>query len=105
MESILYKKTNSANKFFDTLAAGKPVLINHKGWQAELIEAENIGYVLPAKFDRVEMLKFVDYLNNEELIKIQSRNALKIADQKFSLNVAAQKYLSIFDKFDKLKLQ
>src|SRR5690606_29799362 len=24
---------NSANKFFDTLAAGKPILINHEGWQ------------------------------------------------------------------------
>ena len=37
---------NSANKFFDTLAAGRPILINHKGWQEEEICKENIGYVL-----------------------------------------------------------
>ena len=24
---------NSANKYFDTLASGKPILINHEGWQ------------------------------------------------------------------------
>ena len=28
---------NSANKFFDTLAAGRPILINHKGWQEKVI--------------------------------------------------------------------
>ena len=37
---------NSANKFFDTLAAGKPILINHKGWQAELIEKTGAGISL-----------------------------------------------------------
>src|SRR5690606_37783545 len=33
---------NSANKFFDTLAAGKPILINHGGWQADVIAAQKI---------------------------------------------------------------
>ena len=28
---------NSANKFFDTLAAGRPILINYKGWQENVI--------------------------------------------------------------------
>src|SRR5690606_4176809 len=37
---------NSANKFFDTLAAGKPILINHGGWQSDVITRNNIGYVL-----------------------------------------------------------
>lgn len=92
---------NSANKFFDTLAAGKPVLINHKGWQAELIEAENIGYVLPPNIDKSDINRFVEYINNDNLIEIQRTNALKIANQEFSLNVAVQKYMSIFDKIGK----
>src|SRR5690606_11267152 len=37
---------NSANKFFDTLAAGKPILINHGVWQSKVIVTNNIGYVL-----------------------------------------------------------
>ena len=92
---------NSANKFFDTLAAGKPVLINHKGWQAELIETENIGYVLPPNIDKSDINRFVEYINNDNLIEIQRTNALKIANQEFSLNVAVQKYMSIFDKIGK----
>jgi len=37
---------NSANKFFDTLAAGKPVAINYLGWQAEKILDSGAGIVL-----------------------------------------------------------
>lgn len=39
---------NSANKFFDALAAGRPVAINHPGWQAEILTASGAGLVLPA---------------------------------------------------------
>jgi glycosyltransferase involved in cell wall biosynthesis len=35
---------NSANKFFDFLAAGLPVLINYEGWQKEAIETNECGY-------------------------------------------------------------
>lgn len=37
---------NSANKFFDALAAGRPIVINHGGWQADVIERHNLGLVL-----------------------------------------------------------
>lgn len=38
---------NSANKFFDALAAGRPVAINYLGWQAELLQNSGAGVVLP----------------------------------------------------------
>jgi len=38
---------NSANKFFDTLAAARAVVINHEGWQADLIRECSLGAVLP----------------------------------------------------------
>jgi glycosyltransferase involved in cell wall biosynthesis len=37
---------NSANKFFDGLAAGTPVGINYGGWQADIIERSGAGIVL-----------------------------------------------------------
>lgn len=37
---------NSANKFFDSLAAGKPIIINHGGWQADVIRENGLGLVL-----------------------------------------------------------
>ncbi len=86
---------NSANKFFDTLAAGKPVLINYLGWQADLIKRENLGYVLPPIITHSDIVKFNEYLNNTDLLAIQSRNSLDVAKSKFSLKIAAQKYSAI----------
>ncbi len=38
---------NSANKFFDALAAGKPVAINYVGWQADVLRDSGAGLCLP----------------------------------------------------------
>jgi len=40
--------SNSANKFFDSLAAGRPIAVNYQGWQADLIHETGAGLVLPA---------------------------------------------------------
>src|SRR5699024_7667649 len=34
---------NSANKFFDFLAAGLPILTNYGGWQKEILEGKKVG--------------------------------------------------------------
>ena len=89
---------NSANKFFDTLAAGKPILINHRGWQAELIEKENIGYVLPAILNLEAIINFSKYINDSVNLQIQEGNALRLAKKEFSLDVATERYLSVFNQ-------
>jgi glycosyltransferase involved in cell wall biosynthesis len=90
---------NSANKLFDTLAAGKPVLINYNGWQKELINEENIGYVLPIIINDNVVKEFVLYSQNKELIAKQKKNALKIAEERYAKDVAVTKYNMIFKKF------
>jgi hypothetical protein len=87
---------NSANKFFDTLASAKPILINHKGWQKEVIEKENIGYVLPDTISDECVASFALYTRNELLIADQKVNALNIAKEKYALDVAVLKYNTIF---------
>ena len=87
---------NSANKFFDTLAAGKPVLINYNGWQKELINKENIGYVLPVTINNNMLNDFVLYSKNKELIIKQQKNALNIAKANYATDIAVAKYIVIF---------
>ena len=83
---------NSANKFFDTLASGKPILINYRGWQEGTIKKENIGYILPIKLDEDDVIKFIEYSKNKLLIAKQQENALNVAKQKYATNVALKKY-------------
>lgn len=89
---------NSANKFFDTLAAGKPILINHPGWQKDKIESEDIGYVLPEKIDKFVARDFVSYTQNVALILKQSARALEVAKDNYSLEIAVEKYIGVFNK-------
>lgn len=92
---------NSANKFFDTLAAGKPMIINHEGWQADAIRKHNFGFVLPPKVDEKMAKDFSDYMNNTELLQQQGKNAYNQAVSEYSLEVAVSKYMGIFDKIMK----
>ena len=89
---------NSANKFFDTLAAHRPMVINHEGWQADTIRKYNCGYVLPPKVSDVAAKAFVDYMMNDVLLKEQGENAFRLANEQFSLEVAVEKYMGVFDK-------
>src|SRR5690606_14355825 len=81
---------NSANKFFDTLASGHPILINHLGWQSKKISENGIGYVLPPDINEVDVKGFVNYLKNEDELKLSGIRAREIAEKNYSLAVAVQ---------------
>lgn len=89
---------NSANKFFDTLAASKPILINHEGWQAETIRSYNVGYVLSFEITDKVAKDFIDYTKKNTLIEAQGERALDLAKEKYSLQKATEKYLKVFGK-------
>nr|WP_295869768.1 glycosyltransferase family 4 protein [uncultured Chitinophaga sp.] len=90
---------NSANKFFDCLAAGRPVVINHRGWQAAVIEQENVGFVLNYDIKDIagEALRFCTYINDDRLLEQQRENAVLLARRSYSLDIAAAHYLKILN--------
>ena len=89
---------NSANKFFDTLAAGRPILINYNWWQKEVINQKNIGYVLPIELNEDEIKNFALYTRDEVLIENQRNNALDTAKENYHTDVAVAKYNGLFFK-------
>lgn len=93
------KWDNSANKVFDTLAAGRPLLINHQGWQADLIRENNCGFILSPFPADEEIFDLIEYVNNTDKIINEGKNAQKVAHI-FSLPVAVQKYVQIFNSFN-----
>jgi glycosyltransferase involved in cell wall biosynthesis len=92
---------NSANKFFDTLAASKPIVINHQGWQADVIKQYNVGFVLPPVVTKESATAFVDYMNDEDKLKQQSANAFSLAQKEYSLEVASSRYLQLIRQLQK----
>ena len=74
---------NSANKFFDALAAGRPIAINHGGWLADLLHASKAGIVLPAhNLDKAaEML--IEFLRSESRLERARQAARVLARERF----------------------
>ncbi|UZD21394.1 glycosyltransferase family 4 protein [Algoriphagus halophytocola] len=86
-------KTNSPNKFFDALAAGKAILVNHKGWVYDLVKTHELGIpCLPAKIEKsFEKLEELDQ-TPEELVRM-GQNARKLAEKYFTKELAVSRLI------------
>jgi glycosyltransferase involved in cell wall biosynthesis len=74
---------NSANKFFDSLSSGKPVLLNYSGWQREILEENKAGFGC-ARWDKNEFEEKILYFNSHrEKILEMGQNARRLAIEKF----------------------
>jgi glycosyltransferase involved in cell wall biosynthesis len=81
---------NSANKFFDALAASCPIAINYGGWQADLIEETGVGLVLPPKDIAKAAQLLVSALKDKNWQDRASAAALKLAKARFDRNNLAK---------------
>lgn len=100
MSVINYKilEDNSANKFFDFLAAGLPIMINYKGWQGNELNDYNCGYSCEYTDSSDMALKIIELKNNEELFNEMKINSKKLANQKYSLEVSLENLYEVFNK-------
>ncbi len=90
-------KTNSPNKFFDALAAGKAIVVNHKGWVYDLVKTHELGIsCLPGKmeaaFSRLEALD-----QNRPELERMGKNSRKLAETYFSKEMAVGRLLEVID--------
>ncbi len=75
---------NSANKFFDALAAGRSLLINHDGWQADLLHRTGAGLVLPREDLPAAARTLVARLRDETWLAGSRAAAGELARRRFS---------------------
>ncbi len=80
---------NSANKFFDGLASGTPVMINYYGWQEELLNEYGAGFVIDPFSPEGGAQTLAKKLENpDELIKM-GICARELARERFDRNILA----------------
>jgi glycosyltransferase involved in cell wall biosynthesis len=90
-------KTNSPNKFFDAIAAGKPVIINHKGWVYDLMKTNHLGiFCLPSKLYKA-FVKIEKLAENPEQLQEMARNSRKLAESYFSKEIAVSRLIHVLD--------
>ena len=79
------------NKFFDSLAAGKPVANNFPGWQTQIAEEAGAGVQLPAEDPGAAARIVANALRDEQWLASAGRAARRLAESRFNRDdLAAQ---------------
>lgn len=92
---ILY--TNSPNKLFDSLSAGKPIIVNSAGWTKDLVQDANCGYYVDSHRPE-ELVNTIRKLqNNPELCSLLGKNSRKLAETKYDKGILCNQYLNLLE--------
>ncbi len=89
---------NSANKFFDSLAAGRPIMINHEGWQADLLRETGAGLVVPPDNADQSARMLHEFLADSEKTTKAGRAAFQLAKVRFNRDDLAGELLDVLKK-------
>lgn len=89
-------ETNSANKFYDYLASGLPVVINYNGWQKDYLRAYDCGTSESEAHRFAQQL--VDWKQNPEKLVSMGRNARDLALHHFDRKDIAHKIAMLFQQ-------
>ena len=88
-------KTNSPNKFFDAIAAGKAVLVNHKGWVHDLVKTHELGIsFLPGKWEKA-FARLEELESDRDKIELMGHRARKLAETQFAKELAVSRLIEV----------
>ncbi|MBC1473835.1 glycosyltransferase family 4 protein [Listeria grandensis] len=83
--------TNSPNKFFDSLAAGRPIIVNSDGWTKDIVQKYDIGYYVdPAEPEELAE-KLIELQNQRTELRAQQSKIRNIAEEHYSAEKLADK--------------
>jgi len=89
---------NSANKFFDALAASRPIAINYGGWQSDLLRETGAGLVLdPYDADKAGVL-LADTVRDDDWLDRARSAAHHLAVERFSRDLLFEKFETVLTR-------
>ncbi|MGO2134772.1 MAG: glycosyltransferase family 4 protein [Marinobacter sp.] len=88
-------RPNSANKFFDALASGTPVMLNYGGWMHEMVNAKGCGLAMwrESAADVAEELD--KKLNDKEWLAQAGKSARLLAEEHFDRDLLANQLIQV----------
>lgn len=89
---------NSANKVFDALAAGKPIVVNYGGWQAELVESRGAGLALSPDDPNGAAQELLEFLKDTDGLRRAGEQAAALADSRFNRDRLAGEFRSVLEQ-------
>lgn len=91
-------EANSANKFYDYLASGLPIVTNYEGWQATYLRAHDCGRAVPMGDDAAFLQAVLALADDGALRAGMGRRARALAEAHFDRKRLAAELLGLFQE-------
>src|SRR5690554_1617994 len=88
---ILY--TNSPNKLFDSLSAGKPIIVNSAGWTKDMVEEYNCGYYVNPNQPKELVDKILFLKDHPEAAEEMGKNSRKLAETVYDKSILCKQFV------------
>lgn len=92
---------NSANKFFDALAAGRPLAINYGGWQAELLTETGAGIAAPDADPQEFAHALAEFIQDPENLRKSGFAARDLARREFDRDILGAQFIQLLESVAK----
>lgn len=89
--------TNSPNKLFDSLSAGKPIIVNSAGWTKDLVENDDCGFFVDPEHPDDFIKKLIRYKDDKATLNRWSKNARRLSEKVFDKNILSAKVADILE--------
>ena len=90
-------KTNSPNKMFDSLSAGKPIIVNSSGWTKDLVERENCGFFVDPEKPEELAEKLAAYKDDKEKLKVWGENARRLSVEVYDKDILSAQVADVLE--------
>ncbi|WP_394169172.1 glycosyltransferase family 4 protein [Saccharospirillum alexandrii] len=88
-------RSNSANKFFDALASGTPVMLNYGGWMHDLVKSKNCGLAVWQKPVSEVAIELNSRLNDNGWLDNAGASARQLAEECFARDDLAAQLIAV----------
>jgi glycosyltransferase involved in cell wall biosynthesis len=90
-------QTNSPNKLFDSLSAGKPIIVNSAGWTKALVEKEDCGFYVDPDNSRDLAEKLLSYKDDQDKLRRWGENSRRLSLEVFDKDILSAKVADVLE--------
>lgn len=91
-------QTNSPNKLFDSLSAGKPIIVNSAGWTKDMVENDDCGFFCDPEKPEELAEKLLLYKDDKETLERWGNNARKLSIDVYDKDILSSKVVDVIEK-------
>lgn len=92
---ILY--TNSPNKLFDSLSAGKPIIVNSAGWTKAMVEDYKCGYYVNPNKPQELVDKILFLKEHPEVVIEMGQNSRTLAETVYDKSILCKQFVEVIE--------